>query len=159
MLRSEISVKLARALVRGGNATWGFTGFAIWDTGATKSCISKKVASTLGLLPISRTTVHAAGNSFDSPVYKVDFLLPNSLTVHDVDVTEGSNLQGCDILLGMDIITVGDFAVTNGGGMTVFSFRFPPADRHIDFVEAANKIKSEREHKEQTRRQLKRRFK
>ena len=39
-----------------------------------------------------------------------------------------------DVLVGMDIINTGDFAVTNLGGITKFSFRFPSLE-HIDFVE------------------------
>ena len=41
--------------------------------------------------------------------------------------------QGADILIGMDIIGVGDFAVTNRDGKTKFSFRLP-SRADIDFV-------------------------
>jgi hypothetical protein len=41
--------------------------------------------------------------------------------------------NGCDMLIGMDVINLGDFAVTNYNGRTMFSFRMPSADR-IDFV-------------------------
>jgi hypothetical protein len=37
----------------------------------------------------------------------------------------------------MNIISRGDFAVTNKGGITKFSFRIPSLV-HIDFVEEAN---------------------
>jgi hypothetical protein len=39
-----------------------------------------------------------------------------------------------DILIGMDIITLGDFAITNANHRTVVSFRIPPDTKHIDFV-------------------------
>ena len=38
-----------------------------------------------------------------------------------------------DVLIGMDIITQGDFAVTNLGGKTKFSFRIP-SQASINFV-------------------------
>ena len=42
-------------------------------------------------------------------------------------------LRDADVLVGMDIINQGDFAVTNPDGRTKFSFRVPSiAD--IDFV-------------------------
>jgi hypothetical protein len=43
-----------------------------------------------------------------------------------------ANLPGCDILIGMDIIGMGDFAVSNYNGRIVFSFRVPSM-AEIDF--------------------------
>jgi uncharacterized protein YchJ len=41
--------------------------------------------------------------------------------------------RGIDVLIGMDILGLGDFAVTHHQGKTTFSFRVP--SRHeIDFV-------------------------
>ena len=37
------------------------------------------------------------------------------------------------LLIGMDIIGLGDFAVTNANGKTTFSFRVPSV-REIDFI-------------------------
>jgi preprotein translocase subunit SecA len=42
------------------------------------------------------------------------------------------------MLIGMDIIARGDFAVTNYDGKTVFSFRMPSVEQ-IDFVEQLRK--------------------
>jgi hypothetical protein len=36
----------------------------------------------------------------------------------------------------MDILTLGDLAITNHNHQTVLSFRVPPDTRHIDFVSA-----------------------
>ncbi len=51
--------------------------------------------------------------------------------------------MGADVLIGMDIITQGDVAITNLGGNTVFSFRIP-SQKQVDFVQ---------EHAEESRRE------
>jgi hypothetical protein len=53
-----------------------------------------------------------------------------------------AKIKDADILIGMDIISAGDFVVTNYEGKTVFSFRIPSCEC-IDFVALArNKISS-----------------
>lgn len=54
--------------------------------------------------------------------------------VKDITVI-GSEIgtQNIDLLIGMDIIGLGDFAVTNLGGNTVFTFRVPSVEK-IDFA-------------------------
>jgi hypothetical protein len=65
-------------------------------------------------------------------VYSVNLYLPNGIKVPDVNVAEGIPF-GCDMLIGMDIIGLGDFAVSNYSGRTLFSFRMPSLTE-IDFV-------------------------
>ena len=50
-----------------------------------------------------------------------------------VPVSKMVLLGGIDVLIGMDILGLGDFAVTHHDGKTVFSFCVP-SRRHIDFV-------------------------
>ena len=68
--------------------------------------------------------------------YLVNILLPNKVGCTSVRVTKGSFASG-DVLIGMDIISKGDFAVTNYEGITKFSFRVPSME-HIDFVTRPN---------------------
>src|SRR3972149_10734968 len=49
-----------------------------------------------------------------------------------IQVSEMDAGPSCDILIGMDLITLGDFAITNKDGQTMFSFRHPSLG-HIDF--------------------------
>lgn len=106
---------------------------AIWDTGATNSVITRKVADELGLHIVSFATVnHAGGKSNQVPVYRVNIELPNQVGFVGIGVREGE-LAGADVLIGMDIITRGDFAVSNYNGHTTFTFRVPSTER-IDFV-------------------------
>ena len=111
---------------------------AIWDTGATNTSVSNKVAADLKLPIVSYTQVStAAGVVDDAPVYLINVLLPNNVIVQNVQAT-GSALNGCDMLIGMDIITLGDFAITNRDGKTVCSFRLP-SHTEIDFIAEANR--------------------
>lgn len=105
----------------------------VWDTGATGSAITAKVARELGLKPIGMTKVSTAAGVVDQNEYLVNFYLPNSVAVHSIRVTEGVLSGDIDILIGMDIIRLGDFVITNKGGKTLFSFRTPSCEK-IDFV-------------------------
>jgi len=106
---------------------------AIWDTGATNSCISEKVVNALDSKPIRKVPVNGVHGQNVVNGYKVNFRLPNKLIVQDLDVTEAI-LGEYDALIGMDIIGIGDFAVSHSNGLTCFSFRFPSGNTHIDFV-------------------------
>ena len=54
-----------------------------------------------------------------------------------VEVTEG-DIKGVDVLIGMDIITQGDFIITNQSNKTVMSFRIPSLTT-IDYVVEVNR--------------------
>lgn len=116
---------------------------AIWDTGATNSVITKKVVDDLQLKPINVTEIHHAGGTSMSNVYLVNIILPDGVMVPNVRVTlaELTDLNipeehQSHVLIGMDIITTGDFAVTNHNNKTVLSFRIPTSNE-IDFVPEA----------------------
>lgn len=114
---------------------------ALWDTGATSSVVTIATARALNLVPIAMTNVTGAHGVSERNVYIVNLYLPNNLMVHTVTVTEMIDADGFGALIGMDVITLGDFSVTNTGGITTMSYRFPSVAR-IDYVEDANKIKS-----------------
>jgi predicted aspartyl protease len=108
--------------------------FAIWDTGATNSVITQKVVQECGLSPIAIANVHTASGETLSNVYLVSIRLPNKVIIPQIRVTEGMIGGDVEVLIGMDIINRGDFAVTNKDGKTNFSFRIPSVEC-IDFVE------------------------
>ena len=109
---------------------------AIWDTGATNSVISQNVIDQCGLVGTGMTKVDGVGGIHNSETYFVNFYLPSNVGVPLLKVTKGE-LKGFDALIGMDIIGLGDFAVTNKDSKTVFSFRYPSIEC-IDFVEQVN---------------------
>lgn len=107
---------------------------ALWDTGATISCISHEVAKYLNLTPIGRQSMMSASNSQIVNTYCINVFVPGNVEFQGVIVCD-SNIgsQGLGMLIGMDIISKGDFAVSNFNGTTVFTFR-SPSKSTIDFV-------------------------
>jgi hypothetical protein len=111
---------------------------ALWDTGASGSCISKSLANRLGLKSVEMCYVSGVGGIHKSYVYTVDILLPNKILVNGVRVTEFFDNGSFNVIIGMDIITLGDFAISNQDGKTTVSYRIPPDDVPIDFVTMIN---------------------
>ncbi|MDP2301791.1 MAG: SEC-C metal-binding domain-containing protein [Ignavibacteria bacterium] len=113
---------------------------ALWDTGATNCVVTKSTANSMGLIPIGLTNVfHADGNN-TANVYLVNIYLPNNIVISGVKVTECSDAAGAfGVIIGMDVITMGDFAITNLSGNTSMSFRIPSLEK-IDYVEQAQRL-------------------
>ena len=113
---------------------------AIWDTGAERSCITERVVQECGLQPIGQLYLEHAGTS-DKPdrtdVYLVDVFLPNQVKMMAVQASRVS-IKNADVLIGMDIINIGDFAVSHPDGKTQFSFQVP-SEANIDFVVPPNR--------------------
>ena len=110
-----------------------FDAKALWDTGATNSAITKRLIDKLGILPFTNVQVCHADGITKKSVYKINIILPNKTMWELINVTEVSGISGnFDLLLGMDIITQGDFAITNQNNKTIVSFR-SPSSCYIDF--------------------------
>lgn len=114
---------------------------ALWDTGATVSCISSDLARSMGLVLTGRTfTSHAKGKS-ETNIYMIDIYLPNKIRIPLIDVIEVESVDGnFGIIIGMNIITLGDFAITNVAKATTFSFRIPSVST-IDYVHIGEEMK------------------
>lgn len=119
---------------------------AIWDTGATGTVITAKVASDLGLQPIGYATSHHAGGVSKVPSYLVNIYLPNGITIPGVRVIEATLTGNFEMLIGMDIISHGDFSFTNVDGKSCFSFRIPSIKK-IDYVEEDRLAKAKQNQK------------
>ncbi len=105
---------------------------SIWDTGATNSVINENVVTQCQLRSTGVTDAYTAQGRHRTETYLVGVTLPNRVTFPSLRVSKGF-LHDFDVLIGMDIIGQGDFAVTNKDGNTVFSFRIPSLET-IDFV-------------------------
>ena len=132
VLGSKVSLSEAFDLPRPpANAPKEF--LAIWDTGATNSVITENVIVQCQLKPTGIAVVQTAQGSHRTETYLVGIFLPNFVGFSSVRVSKGTLPSAHDVLIGMDIIGSGDFAVTNKDGKTVFSFR-EPSIGGIDFV-------------------------
>lgn len=114
---------------------------ALWDTGATGTVISRRIAQELNIQSTGRQRVQVVGSGgqpheYDTDTYLVNLYLPNKVAIAGVRVSEGE-VAGADVLVGMDVITGGDLAITNESGKTQWTFRVPP-NESIDFVEEIN---------------------
>ena len=98
------------------------------------SMISERVVQECGLHPTGfGNSYHAQGATLRVPKFSVNIVLPNDVHVVGIPVMQGAFNSGFDVIIGMEIITQGDFAVTNRRGRTKFSFRLP-SEADIDFV-------------------------
>ncbi len=111
---------------------------AIWDTGATGTVITKKVVDNLGLKPIAKAISYHANGSSEVNVYAINLILPNTVGFSTLTVTEGI-LRNADVLIGMDVITKGDFSITNVNNNTVFTFRYPSI-KEIDYTKEGKEL-------------------
>ena len=121
---SEVVNKLITHVDIIGNKIKVFHAYsALWDTGATVTCISKNVATSLHLVPITEKEATTPLGSKNCKVYIIDIILDNDVRIDDVYAyeTEIGN-ENIDILVGMDVIQRGEFVISNIEGKTKFSF-------------------------------------
>lgn len=113
----------------------------IWDTGATGTVITPKLASKLGLESTGAAEVFGVNSVEIANTYYLDVVLPNRVLIQMVRVLECEiNSGDCEMLIGMDIIQMGDFAISNGDNKTVFTFCIPSHKNPIDLLEKSNRI-------------------
>ena len=113
----------------------------VWDTGATATVITERVVRECGLLQTGITwIVGVNGEREKAATYLVDVWLPHGVRVRNVKVALMKLTSNEDVLIGMDIIALGDFAVSSYQGRTSFSFRTPSIKR-IDFLPPKDRLK------------------
>jgi len=113
----------------------------IWDTGATGSVVTKSTALALGLTFFGKRKVRGVHGVKEVNEYFVNITLDNKNITLNTRVTECDELSEDNtigVLIGMNIITMGDFAITNLEGDTAMSFRIPSMQR-IDYVKDMQK--------------------
>lgn len=113
---------------------------ALWDTGATHSVITKDVVDAVGLIPTGKATVLGVNSKDIVNTYIVDIGLPNKVLFRDINVSEGSLQVPYTVIIGMDIIQAGDFAIANANEVTTFSYCCPPHKNPIDLLEKSERV-------------------
>ena len=87
------------------------------------SVITPRVAELLKLEAVDLKKAYTANGWYETPVYRLDAILPCGMRVAGLRVSTG-DLMVCDMLIGMDIIRHGDMQLTNSPN-TSFTFRIP----------------------------------
>ena len=105
---------------------------ALWDTGASGTSISSKVVYELGLQQTGLHTVNHAGGKMTTRSFHISLFLPTLCRIDSLEVEEVS-MNGVDVIIGMDVISLCDFAITREGDHCVFSLRTPSL-KTIDFT-------------------------
>lgn len=119
------------------------------DTGATNTCVSSELITELELVSIGQIETGTANGKTEVDIYVVDLSLCDGRVVFPKHKVISANLTeqpGVEMLIGMDVLSCGDFAITHKDGKTMASFRIPSMIS-IDFVPNANnsnKIELER---------------
>ena len=137
---TEVKVGLPSVLPSGGPPSF-IKFLAIWDTGATNTVITPLVVNKLNLKPTGQTEVYGVNSKDIKNTYIVDIALPVNVAFSNVNVTECDiNSKNANVLIGMDIIQTGDFAIANANNKTTFSFCIPPHKNPIDLLEKSNRV-------------------
>lgn len=104
-----------------------------WDTGSNITCITHDLFHRLNIPTYDEIIVKTPhGTSTYTNTAKISIGLPNGQIVPDVEVCV-ANMVETDVLIGMDIITMGDFSLTrNKFGEVIFSICMPHV-KEVDF--------------------------
>jgi len=98
---------------------------ALWDTGANITFINDKLINKLSLKPEGDGfTDTLSEEKIPSKYYKINLILPNNIVFPNITVANGET-KTCDILIGMDVVSQGDFAISNYDGKTKIVYRKP----------------------------------
>jgi len=102
---------------------------ALWDTGATISVITPKLAKELCFIPAGTMAINSIAGIIDVEFILASIQLPGRVIRKNIKMAVCDFSQNINIILGMDIITLGDFELLHGNNSTVFSFTSPPSTK------------------------------
>lgn len=113
----------------------------LWDTGASKSVIKEEIAESLALPNIGCQYISTANGISLANTHFISLWLPNRFTFSNLLVTSSDLGNNIDLLIGMDIINQGDFAINNKNKKTSVTFRIPSMDK-INYVKQTRQLPS-----------------
>ena len=102
--------------------------FGLIDTGSTQSCISQELADKMNLASVKTASFTGMNNEkIVASLYRINISIDNTIPFESVEV--GSFIKGDrfeDVIIGMDILSKSDFAVTCKNGRMKFTIEYPP---------------------------------
>ena len=105
----------------------------LWDTGSTGCLITADLAERLELKPIDRVIVYHHDGESQEYVYLIFLYLPSKHFTEVKATACHTNLATFEFIVGMDVISQGDLAISHANNRTFFSFQLPSA-KTIDFT-------------------------
>ena len=106
---------------------------ALWDTGSDLSGITHRVVDELKLKAIHEIPLITANGKRMSKIYAVNLILPGGIKKL-IRAVECNMDDDIDVLIGMDVITCGDFAISSDQTKMYFAYR-SPSEGAIVFAE------------------------
>jgi hypothetical protein len=127
------------------NSTGSFVDIrAIWDTGATHSVMNHALMMHLNLMPIASKLVFGVNSKQYVDIVAASVKLPNGFVIGRNRFYVCSLPPGTDMLIGMDIIQLGDFYISNASGKTQFIFVIPSLPKPYSITEESAKLNEHR---------------
>lgn len=99
---------------------------ALWDTGSSESVISSNLIKELSLQSIGSALLNGTSLSCKTKIYETILLLAGKQRI-SLQVTESSQIgdSGIDLLIGLDVIGMCDFAISSDNEYLYMSIRYP----------------------------------
>lgn len=105
---------------------------ALWDTGSTESLISEKIVKMIEPILKNKSKYVTRDVVIECETYAVSLSLSDEITFRDVLMKKADlSDKNVDIIIGMDIISRGDFEIRNYNNLIEFAFRIPPRNEPI----------------------------
>ena len=105
---------------------------ALWDTGSTESLISEKIVKMIEPILKNKSKYVTRDIVIECETYAVSLSLSDEITFRDVLMKKADlSDKNVDIIIGMDIISRGDFEIRNYNNLVEFAFRIPPKNEPI----------------------------
>jgi hypothetical protein len=132
---TSVSARQAESFCkRYGLPETNFAAKALWDTGSTGCCIDAELAVKLGLKQYGTIGLNdSQGGHGLVSAYLIDIIFPDGASARTVTAAGVHTGGKFDIIIGMNIIALGDFALTRDKDKTVLSFRLPSSGKVVDF--------------------------
>lgn len=105
---------------------------ALWETGSTESLISEKIVKMIEPILKNKSKYVTRDVVIECETYAVSLSLSDEITFRDVLMKKADlSDKNVDIIIGMDIISRGDFEIRNYNNLVEFAFRIPPRNEPI----------------------------
>ena len=100
------------------------SGMALFDTGASVTCVDASVITSLGVQPVGQGKVHTPSGEANQSIFPARLSFPTMNFSMDFNAVFGANLapQGIIALIGRDVLSNAVFTYNGPGGFVTLSF-------------------------------------